>query len=224
VLVLAYCLGLESFNDRVNDYLHACESHDRRQAKELAELLVGRPVPENIHQQTREVATAILYESNTRIFAVIFWFILLGPAGALLYRIAILLLRDSEDAGLAHLTQSAEKIFAWLDWAPTRLLSLSFFLTGSFDDALKAWKQVVLSELDMAESNRSIVINTGCGAMQHDVEEALMDDPLEGMLDEYDLHWVRAARALVIRSLVAWLAFVALMTIIALFTMFAAFI
>lgn len=213
VLVLTYCFGPEAFNERVDAYLQAHEEHDRLKAMEIAESLVCGPVSDNTRQQAQAVATSILYEGNVRIFALIFWFILLGPAGALLYRSANYLARDVSSWGPAHLVTASGQFYALLDWVPARLLSLTFFLTGSFDDALQAWRQVNRAEQDLAESNRSIVINTGCGAMQHEVDETLAESVENEQEARYDLYWVRTARALVIRSLVVWL------TVVALFTM-----
>lgn len=209
VAVVTYCLGPESFNERIDAYLDACEAHDRDEARRIAESLVGGPVSENLHQQSQSVATAVLYEGNMRIFAVLFWFMLIGPAGALLYRCAAFLAGEAATLEKPRLARAAEQTFAVLDWAPARLLSLSFFLAGSFDDAMHAWRRVTAAEQDLAESNRSVVIVTGCGAMRHDVDDAF-DESEHG--DAYDLYWVRAARGLVLRSVVVWVTVVALLT------------
>lgn len=209
VVVVTYCLGPESFNERVDAYLEACEAEDREQARRIAESLVGAPVSENLHQQTQSVATAILYEGNLRIFAVLFWFMLLGPAGALLYRCAAFLAQEARTLDQPRLVRASERTFAVLDWAPARVLSLSFFLAGSFDDAWLAWRRVVAADQDLPDSNRSVVIVTGCGAIRHDVDDAF-DETDRG--DSYDLYWVRAARGLVLRAVVVWVAVVALLT------------
>ena len=209
VVMLTYCLGPEAFNERIDDYLNACEADNRLEAKTIAESLVGESVSDNVHQQTQAVATAILYEANVRIFGVIFWFILLGPAGALLYRCSNYLARDARLINQPRLLQGAETIFALLDWIPARLLSLTFFLSGSFEDALKAWRQVYQAQQDLFDSNRSVVILTGCGAMRHEVNEAF-DEEDHG--DEYDLYWVRTAKSLILRSLIAYLAAIAVFT------------
>jgi len=211
ILLVSYCLGPEPFNERVDAYLHACEEHHRLEAKELAESLVGDKVPENQWQQSSAVTKAILYEGNIRVFAVMFWFILLGPAGAVLYRCSAFMAQGKNIPECEHLLPAAERIFAILDWLPAHLLSLTFFLTGSFDDAWHAWKKAIGAELDFNERNRSVVIHTGCGAMRHEVDDAF-DSNEQG--EEYDLFWVRTARSLVVRSLVVWLAGVAVLTMV----------
>jgi membrane protein required for beta-lactamase induction len=209
ILLVSYCLGPEAFNERVEAYLKACEGHHRVDAKELAESLVGEPVSDTQQHQTRAVAMAVLYEGNIRTFAILFWFMMLGPVGALLYRCAAFLVQDSKNPERQHLLPMAERAFAVMDWLPANLLSLTFFLTGSFDDALVAWKKALKAELDFNERNRSTVIHTGCGAMRHEVDDAF---GANNQGEEYDLYWVRAARSLVLRSLVVWLCGIAILT------------
>lgn len=209
VLIVSYCLGPEPFNEKVDAYLKACEEHHRLEAKELAESLVGDTVPDNQRQQSSAVTRAVLYEGNIRIFAVLFWFVLLGPAGALLYRCTAFLAQGKNVPECEHIQPYAERIFAVLDWLPANLLSLTFFLTGSFDDAWHAWKKAVQAELELTERNRATVITTGCGAMRHEIDDAFAGND-HG--EEYELYWVRSARALVVRSLVVWLLGIALLT------------
>ena len=217
VAVVTYCLGPEAFNHQVDLYLDACGRGDRLAAKVVAEKLVGKPVADDEHRQAKQVTTAILYEGNVRIFAVLFWFLVLGPLGALLYRVVAALMHESRkfvesphaDASEIELCRATEKTFAVLDWLPAHILSLSFFLAGSFDDAWQGWRRVYAAEQELAERTRSIVVSTGCGAMQHEVDDAMSEESDEG---DYDLQWIRMARALVWRSLVIWLVFVALIT------------
>lgn len=217
IAVVTYCLGPEVFNQQVDAYLDAAEAGEHDKAKTIAQRLVGGPVSDNIHRQAREVTTAILYEGNIRIFAVLFWFLILGPAGALLYRVASALVHDSRaraalpdaDTNDAEQLAIAERVYGILDWAPAHLLSLTFFLAGSFDDAWHGWQKARQTKQSFTENSRSVVVATGYGAMQHEVDDAVTD---EASVEEYDLQWIRTARALVLRSLVVWLAVVALLT------------
>ncbi len=214
VLIVSYCLGPEPFNDRVDAYIVACENGQHERAQKLAEALVGEAVPESPHQQTHAVTQAILYEANVRIFAVVFWYLLLGPMGALLYRVAAFFVVDSRSLQAPQLQQASLRLQALLDWLPARLLSLSFFLVGSFDDAAKGWQKLLLQQPGLLEANRALVINTGCAAMRHEVDDitANCQD-----LQKYDLQWVRTSRALILRALVVWLAAIALLTLLGLF-------
>ena len=71
-----------------------------------------------------------------RWFGVLFWFALLGPSGALLYRLAQLLAATpaGEDS------TPARKFAALLDWLPAHLMALALALASNFDAVFSAWR------------------------------------------------------------------------------------
>jgi AmpE protein len=210
IAVLTYCLGPESFDELVNEYLHACEQKDVRQAQLIAKKILLEPPSNNIHHLSSQVTRAIFYEAEKRLFGVLFWFLLLGPAGALLYRIAVFLAEESY-ARNPGISDPALVLHGILDWAPARLLALTFFIAGSFEDALRGWQKSFTSPGDINTGNRTLVILTGTAAMRHEVDDTVAHPD---RLEEYDLQWLRAARALVLRSLIVWVAMIALLTLL----------
>ena len=102
-------------------------------------------------------------QANNRIFGVMFWFMVLGPAGAWLYRVSDLLRRraafEAARQGVpAHggdLGSVLTDLHGALAWMPARLAALSYALAGSFEDAVGNWKVAVDSAgaglLDRAE-------------------------------------------------------------------------
>jgi AmpE protein len=76
-----------------------------------------------------------------RWFGVLFWFTLLGPAGALLYRLAQLLAHapaGTRDQPAAQ-QEAAQRLALALDWAPAHLLAVSLALASNFDAVFKTW-------------------------------------------------------------------------------------
>lgn len=71
------------------------------------------------------VQRGFLYEGYQRWFAVLFYFLLLGPVGALAYRLLQLACKG-EGAALARYCLNI------VDWVPARLLATAFTLTGDF--------------------------------------------------------------------------------------------
>ncbi len=71
------------------------------------------------------VQRALLYEGFQRWFAVLFYFVVLGPAGAVAYR---LLQLAGDDFG----AQLRQRCLFIADWVPARLLAAAFSLTGDF--------------------------------------------------------------------------------------------
>jgi len=158
VLVLLFCLGPRDLGEAVNDYCKAIENGDEEEIRIIATELLEQ-VPDVV-QPAPDVETAVYAQANNRIFGVVFWFVLLGPTGAWLFRVLDLMQRravhhvreDSADASERSWSKVApamlllHRIIAWI---PARLLAIGYMLAGSFDSALAAWKnlQVVPSAL-----------------------------------------------------------------------------
>ena len=72
-------------------------------------------------------------QANNRLFAVIFWFVLIGPLGAWAYRVTDLIRRravfntsrDQEYSNPAVLNASV-MIHGWLAWIPARLTAIGY--------------------------------------------------------------------------------------------------
>lgn len=137
VLVLLYTVGRGRFRRAVARYRKAREETDWLTAlaayqatvapQDLAEDL---PAQEDWEGLDVRMNRAIAYRGFERTFAVLFWFVLLGPAGALLYRLTTLY-QAGEDNELPAQDEAGR--FLWyLEWPAARLLGLSFALTGNF--------------------------------------------------------------------------------------------
>ncbi|QDP72638.1 hypothetical protein FOG18_08760 [Legionella israelensis] len=72
------------------------------------------------------VSGRYLVEVNGQLFAVLFWYILTGPLGIIIYR-TISLSQDYEPVAA-----KAKLIIAWLDWLPARMTALFYMLVGNF--------------------------------------------------------------------------------------------
>ena len=98
-----------------------------------------------------------------RIFAIVFWYLLLGPVGALFYHLCVLYVsrvwrRSGEDDETVLL-----RLVHLLEWVPARLLALTFSLAGDFVAAFKRLREVVL---DMDRSAVSVVYACGIAAIE----------------------------------------------------------
>lgn len=82
---------------------------------------------------------SLLWQAQTNTFAVLFWFVVFGPAGAVLYRFSRLLAehRYTEDA--LKIQSTATSWVSYLDWIPVRLLGLCLVLAGRFESTFKIW-------------------------------------------------------------------------------------
>ncbi len=80
--------------------------------------------------ETKKVDQSIFWQANETLFAVVFWFAVLGPVAALIYR----LVERSVHIHANELTfsEAASKVLAILDYLPVRLLSILYALGGNF--------------------------------------------------------------------------------------------
>jgi AmpE protein len=145
-----------------------------------------------------------------RRFGVLFWFFLLGPAGALGYRLAWVT-ADSEAERIDPRTRHAARRFALaLDWIPAHLMTLAMALVSNFDAVISAWRtwhaQPGRSMWELDPDFLAAVARSGVNA---DIEAG--DGPT---LDTHDpIVELADARSLMLRVLVVWLAVVALIVL-----------
>jgi len=88
LLVLIYSLGPKDLEAQVEAFLDARERGDDESAWLHARDLLGDAEVTNARELTRAMVEAVLVEANERFLGVFFWFVVLGPAGALLYRLS----------------------------------------------------------------------------------------------------------------------------------------
>ena len=90
--------------------------------------------PETAAGAHDSIQRGLYYDGYQRWFGVLFFYLLLGPAGALAYRL-LHLCRDSLEPALCA------RVLHVLDWVPVRLVAAFFVITGDFvasRDALAA--------------------------------------------------------------------------------------
>jgi AmpE protein len=112
--------------------------------------------------ESEAVAGRYFAKVNNQLFAVIFWFIVAGPLGALLYR----LLHLSRGHELAK--DAAELLSGYLDWICARITLLLYLLVGNFQQGFQYFRQMFLS----SPQNNDEILETGglLAARTSDVE------------------------------------------------------
>lgn len=194
--VFAFSLGPKDLNRQINRYLEARENGDTEAANTEANAIMQCEAPTDPDQQIVEVMRSILHESNDRFFAVIFWFVVLGPSGALLYRLTSHTMRTT---GSATLAQAARQLQAILAWAPAHLAAMAYALTGNYEGAKQQFSNKNKQD-DLADCNYHTLITAGQGALK---------DCTPGE----ETSCIRSARGLVLRALVVWLTVIATLTL-----------
>ena len=157
-----------------------------------------------------ELVEAAVMASLRRRFGILFWFFLLGPAGALGYRLAWVT-ADTDDERIDPRTRHAARRFALaLDWIPAHLMVLAMALVSNFDAVIGTWRrwhgQPGRSPSDLDPDFLAAVARSGVDAdiVAGDGPTTDTRDPIAELAD---------ARRLMLRVLFVWLAVVALIVL-----------
>jgi len=139
VVVLFYCWGPRDL-ERDAEAVDKAPDSDQRVA--AAQALRGDAMQQPLAFESGALVEATFMAALRRWFGVIFWFAVLGPAGALLYRLIQLLASAPE---FAEGESSAQRTMLGraahlLDWLPAHLMALSLALVSNFDAVFKTWR------------------------------------------------------------------------------------
>ncbi len=148
VLVLLFSLGPRDLQTEVDEYRAAVLDHNEDEADRVARELWEGDLQEDPEVRGRMLRRAVFVQANNRIFAVVFWFLLLGPTGAWSFRVLDLMRRrlafeynrTEHDFCNTALVWAVRSVHGVLAWVPARLLILGYGLAGSFDGAVTAWR------------------------------------------------------------------------------------
>ena len=200
--VLLYCLGPRDLDRDVDDYRIAHNAGDDELVRAAAGNIISGHVPESAQERNRAVTDAVFAEANERMFAVLFWFSVLGPVGAVLFRGASVLRSATGSGDWGEYHPAAALLHDILAWIPARLLAVCYGLSGNFDGAIQAWRNNDDQEPSgFVHGGSEFLVAVGNGALD------LQSDEEVGLED------VSGAMGLVWRSIVVWVVVIALLTL-----------
>ena len=219
VVVLFFSLGPRDIGEEVVAYCKALEADDEEQVRSAAKAIVEDEVPDDISERTTCVEAAVCVQANNRLFAVVFWFVVLGPLAAWAYRVADLIrrravfnaTRDAEsDGNTASMRDAAEMLHGWLAWIPARLTAVGYAAAGHMDEAIAALRAPTEDRgLSTSERSEALLARVGVAAL------ALQDQPDETPGDRA-IRGAQAANHLVFKLFLIWAVIIAVMTLTAL--------
>ncbi len=205
ILVLLLCLGPRDLITQVSTYLKARAAGDEALAAQAVRSLLGGSSQEDPAKLGRQVAEAALEHAADRLFAVIFWFALLGPLGAVLFRVAdIMATRARVDCPGGAYARAVQALKSVLAWVPVHLLALTYALAGNFDETLQAIRN---SYHDV----KVHFLDPDFGVLAHAGRATLSAIKEDGNEEVAILH---AAVDIIWRSVVIWLAVIGVVTLL----------
>jgi adenosylcobinamide-phosphate synthase len=167
VVVLYFTLGFRQFSHYFTDIHLALNNDDLPLAREILQQWTGMDTSDMpVSEVVRHTLMYAVISSHRHVFGVFFWFLIpIGPAGAVLYRVAAHLSASWSEPSSERspaFTDFARKAFFFIDWIPTRLTALGFAIVGNFEDAIYAWRQYARHWPD---SNEGTLLAAGSGAL-----------------------------------------------------------
>lgn len=182
-IVVYFCLGFRSLREHTTPIAEALQnvetdvfknadddSDDKAEALlQVARLRTSYIVSRDAEslddvQCARAAIESLLENGNDALFATLFWYVLFGPAGAVLHRLA-----NTLDAMWGYRTARYEwfgKVAARADdilaWAPARLTAASYCLCGNVIRAIRCWR--VQSHM-LSSPNGGPCMTAGAGSL-----------------------------------------------------------
>ncbi len=236
VALLYVTLGFRQFSHHFTDIRDALDLGDEQKARELLaqwqQVKVG-DIPRR--EILRHVIEYSVIAAHRHVFGVFFWYAVLsvvglGPAGAVVYRLAEYVQRrwqreqGAEEGGVsAVLAEVAQRAWVALDWLPARATALGFAIVGSFEDAMDGWRNHAQK---FPEDNDGVILAATAGAINvrlggAGLQASSLDD--EGPQadrgagsstpgEPAQMGHLASVVGLVWRSVIMWLVLVALLT------------
>ena len=137
VVALFYAWGPRDLDVDVDAVVEAGDPVERHAA--AARLL---PAGAQVSLAGGALIGAVFDSARRRWFGVLFWFLLLGPFGALLYRLAAIAAEgDASHLLPAGTADGARALLAILDWPVAQLMTFAMALVGNFDAVFTAWRE-----------------------------------------------------------------------------------
>lgn len=203
--VLLYAFGPHAYEADLEAILGAPDGASREAAVQ-ALTDDGEPVAWN----AVSVGEAVAYAALRRRFGVLFWFFVLGPAGALLYRLTQTLSRGSFDLD-NDARDTARTAANALDWPPAQLLVFTLALVGHWDAVIHAWRTWHQQAIpgSWLRDGPGFLGAAARADIQVDIEAG------DGYAEERSdvIAELRRLRSALVRALLTWLSIIALIVI-----------
>jgi adenosylcobinamide-phosphate synthase len=166
-LLLYACIGLRSLRDHTMPIVDALRAGDLETARARTSWIVSR----DTHQAgetdlAKAGAESLLENGNDAVFGTLFWFLVAGGAGAVLFRLANTLdaMWGYRNARFILFGRAAARIDDALNYVPARLTALSYVVLAGAGRA-RAWQCWRTQAPAWSSPNAGPVMASGAGAL-----------------------------------------------------------
>ncbi len=164
-ILLYFCLGLRSLYDHTAPIQQTLQDGNLDQARRLTSYIVSRDTAQASEEDLAKASVESLLENGCdAVFGTLFWFVVAGGAGALLYRLS-----NTLDAMWGYRTPRllrfgcvAARVDDVLNFIPARLTALSYVVLGKTRLAWQCWRKQAPA---WPSPNAGPVMAAGAGAL-----------------------------------------------------------
>lgn len=197
LLILLYSLGRNDVGAKLGAFCEAWNRGDEEAAFLAAQRDLGVEGG-NERQLFERVQMYLLWQSYQSFFAVIFWYVLLGPLAALAYRLLDMTEQHSQQPALREHAAQLRHAF---DWLSARVLALTFAVVGN----LATFKRVLMPRLlDWEVPAERLLLRVGLFSVE----------PSESVQKEQGTDRLDALWSLLVRAGLFWYSVLAVLAIL----------
>lgn len=215
IVALYFAVGARSLRDHIAPIAEALRGGDLPGARSLASRIVSRDLRDADEEAiARAAVESALENGSDAIFAPLFWLVVGGAPGMVLYRLANTLdaMWGYRNARFGSFGWAAARIDDVLNWMPARLTAMTYALLGHTADALRCWRAQAPR---WSSPNAGPVMASGAGSLRVQLGGLARYDGIDetrpplGLGQPARAEDIRRALALVSRTLGLWLAVLA---------------
>ena len=142
VFVLYFAIGGNSLIEHARNISRPLQQGNLEEAREKVGWIVSRETSQLSEEQvTRATIESVLENGNDAVFGVIFWFVVAGAPGVVLYRLANTLdaMWGYKNERYLFFGRAAARLDDILNWIPARLVAITYALQGNWKEGIRCW-------------------------------------------------------------------------------------